>query len=174
MKHAPLSIPYPEFQLRVSQEAPTCREQIMMTAPYVHVFDRNWMQETFWPYWDAVRKELNRKLLNAPEQNNVKRGICDEITKRFISELIVASRQLHGDEDIGIAAVESSVMIPEGYSLNYVPGLGGHRTIVCALTDDGQTFSVEFLEPQLTYALYQTTKVRDAIVDGVEYVERWV
>ncbi|NBR87736.1 MAG: hypothetical protein EBS84_20165 [Proteobacteria bacterium] len=158
----------------MSQEAPLCREQVMMTAPYVHVFDRMWLQETFWPYWDKVKRAINKQLKNKPLENTVKRGICDEITKRFVSELIIASRQLHGDEDVGVAALESSVMILQDRSLNYVPGLGGHRTCVLGLTDNGETFEVEFVEPQLTYAMFQTTKIRDAIVDSVEFVERWV
>jgi len=169
-----LTIPYAEFQLRVSMAAPDCIQQKMPTAAYVHVFNRAWFREQFWPYWDNVKKALNAQLLNKPETNNAKRGTCDEITKMFVAHLILATRQLHGDEDVGVAALESSILIPDGFSLNMVHGFGGHRTIVVGLTDDGENYEVEFAEPQLTYAQYKTTPVENAVAAGVVYAERWV
>lgn len=169
-----LTVPFYEFQLRVSMAAPDCKSQSLPTAAYVHVFNRSWFREQFWPYWDNVKKALDAQLLNKPETNNAKRGTCDEITKMFVAHLILATRQLHGDEDVGVAALESTIILPSDFSLNFVPGPGGHRTIVVALTDDGETYEVEFAEPQLTYAQYKTTPVEDAIASGVSYIERWV
>jgi hypothetical protein len=168
-----LVIPFIEFQLRVGLAAPGIKQQDVPTAAYVHVFNRQWFRETFWPYWDAEKAALDAQLQNKPETNNLKRGTCDEITKRFISCLIICARQLHGDEDVGVAALETSIDLGNA-QLNYVPGPGRHRTVTIALTDDESEYIIEAAEPQLTYANYQTTPVENAVALGVRYLECWV
>ena len=51
---------------------------------------------------------------------------------------------------------------------------GAHRTAILAVTKDGQTWNPVFVEPQLSYAQFQTTTLDDAIARGVLLVERWL
>jgi hypothetical protein len=158
----------------VSEIYPEARTQTLPTAPYVHVFDAEFLQEDFWPTWCEIVREVNAKVANRPLENNAKRGICDEITARFKSECAMSSRQTYGDSDVGPGMLEASLFIPHGYSLNHVPGFGAHRTAIVAVTSDGANWHPVFVEPQLGYAQFKTTSLPDAAAAGVSLVECWV
>ena len=168
----PVKIPWLEFQQRIAALAPDCKAQILAPAPYVHVFDAKWLQEDFWPVWCGVKRELNEAVPVRPMENNSRRGICDEITKRFIAELTLSTRIKYGDEDVAPGALEASILIQEE-PLNFV-SCGAHRTAILAITKDGQTWNPAFVEPQLFYAQFQTTTLDDALARGVLLVERWL
>ena len=167
-----VKIPWLEFQQRISALAPSCSIQFLAPAPYVHVFDAQWLQEDFWPIWCEIKRELNEAVPSRPMKNNARRGICDEITKRFIAELTLSTRIKYGDEDVAPGALEASIMIYDE-PVNLVSD-GAHRTSILAVTNDGQTWNPVFVEPQLSYAQFQTTTLDDAIARGVLLVERWL
>jgi hypothetical protein len=169
-----MKIPFSEFSNVISAYLPDCRMQDIPTAPYVHVFDERFLQEEFWPAWSGIVKEINRKLPSRPLQNSAARGLCDEVTKRLLAEACLSSRQTYGDEDVGPGMREVSVLIPDGYSLNMVPGYGWHRTVIVAVTKNGTDWRPLFIEPQLEYANYQTTTLDDAASAGVTARECWV
>ena len=169
-----MKIPWPEFLRGVSEIYPEARTQLLPTAPYVHVFDAEFLQEDFWPTWLQIVREVNAKVANRPLENNAVRGICDEITARFKSECAMSSRQTYGDDNVGPGMLEASILIPVGYSLNHVPGFGAHRTAIVALTSDGTNWHPVFVEPQLGYAQFKTTPLTDAALAGVVVVECWV
>ena len=169
-----MKIPFPEFLKGVTDSFPGARTQLLPTAPYVHVFDAEFLQEDFWPTWLQIVREVNAKVVNRPLENNAVRGICDEITARFKSECAMSSRQTYGDENVGPGMLEASILIPQGYELNHVPGFGAHRTAIVAVTSDGTNWHPVFVEPQLGYAQYKTTPLPDAAVAGVALVECWV
>lgn len=169
-----MKIPFHEFIKGITAVFPETQTQILPISAYVHVFDETQIQEEIWPVWCEIKAEVNRKVRNRPLENNATRGICDEITGRFKSELTMSSRQTHGDEDVGPGMVEASLLIPDKYSLNHVPGFGGHRTAIVAVTRDGLSWRPVFVEPQLRYANYKTTALPDALAAGVMLVECWV
>ena len=169
---SPVKIPWLEFQQRISALAPSCSIQFLAPAPYVHVFDAQWLQEDFWPVWCETKRELNQTVPARPLENNARRGICDEITKRFIAELTLSTRIKYADEDVAPGAQEVSVII-YNEPLNFVSD-GAHRTAILAVTKDGQTWNPVFVEPQISYAQYQTTTLDDALARGVLLVERWL
>ena len=169
-----MKIPFPEFLKGVTDSFPGARTQLLPTAPYVHCFDAEFLQEDFWPTWCEIVRETNAKVVNRPLENNAARGICDEITARFKSECAMSSRQTYGDENVGPGMLEASLFIPQGYSLNHVPGFGAHRTAIVAVTSDGVNWHPVFVEPQLPYAQYKTTPLPDAAAAGVALVECWV
>jgi len=169
---SPVKIPWLEFQQRIAALAPDCKAQILAPAPYVHVFDAKWLQEDFWPIWCEIKRELNEAVSSRPLENNARRGICDEITKRFIAELTLSTRIKYADEDVAPGAQEVSVII-YNEPLNFVSD-GAHRTAILAVTKDGQTWNPVFVEPQISYAQYQTTTLDDALARGVLLVERWL
>lgn len=169
-----MKIPFAELTSRIRDVYPDMKFQDVATAPYVHVFDAGFFQEEFWPVWSAIVKEINRAVPNRPLENNARRGLCDEVTKRFAAELCLSTRQRYGDEDVGPGVREVSVLIPDQYALNMVPGLGWHRTAIVAITTDGVAWRPLFVEPQLNYAQYQTTTLDDAAVAGVIGHECWI
>jgi len=169
-----MKIPFPEFLKGVTDSFPGARTQLLPTAPYVHVFDAEFLQEDFWPTWCEIVREVNAKVVNRPLENNAVRGICDEITARFKSECAMSSRQTYGDENVGPGMLEASILIPQGYELNHVPGFGAHRTAIVAVTSDGVNWHPVFVEPQLSYAQFKTTPLPDAAAAGVALVECWV
>ena len=98
--------------------------------------------------------------------------MCSSDLKRFIAELTFSTRIKYGDEDVAPGALEASILIQEE-PLNFVAD-GAHRTSILAVTKDGQTWNPDFVEPQLSYAQYQTTTLDDALARGVVLVERWL
>lgn len=161
------------FVSQIRQVYPDAEPQRLAPSPEVCVFDYDWFHETFWPYWCEVRRTINQNLEEQPLQNNINRGICDEITKRMICELSICARRANVDKDVGPGAVEASVKI-NGIPLNYVPD-GLHRTAIVALTKDkGATFDCVFVEPQLKYEMFQVTALIDAANNRVVLVEFWL
>ena len=158
-------IPFIEFQLRIAQVFPDARGQDIAPAPHVHIFDETWFQETFWPYLGAVKREINAKVSVRPLQNNVRRGICDEINKRMLAELTLCTRTAHDDADVAPGAVEATVLIGTE-PLNLVP-TGWHRCAIVGLPKDHVSWRPVFVESQLDYANYQTTDLLDAAGRGV-------
>ena len=169
-----MKIPFPEFLKGVTDSFPGARTQLLPTAPYVHCFNADFLQEYFWPTWCEIVREVNAKVVNRPLENNAVRGICDEITARFKSECAMSSRQTYGDENVGPGMLEASLFIPQGYELNHVPGFGAHRTAIVAVTSDGTNWHPVFVEPQVGYAQFKTTPLPDAAAAGVALVECWV
>ena len=166
-------IPFIEFAQRIAQVYPDVRGQVIAPAPRVHVFDEAWFRDTFWIYFGDVKREINSKLPTKPLQNNARRGICDELTKRLIAELTLCTRVAHNDEDVGPGAVEATVDIAPGAMLNRVPS-GLHRCAIVALTKDHVVWRPVFIEPQLDYANFETTDLLDAAGHGHQLVEHWV
>jgi hypothetical protein len=169
-----MKIPFTEFQATVGKlAAPDSGKQVMPTAPYVHVFDMNWLRDEFWPVWDEIRHAYKYAQGNQKSvlENSVKRGNCDEITKRFVSYLIESVRELYDQEDVGTGAFETSVELfgPDftGVTLNKVSGPGGHRTVIVAGKISETAWQPIFVEPQLTYSQYEETTVCDAIDRGI-------
>lgn len=170
-----MTIPFPEFTSVIQAYFPKCHIQEIMPAANVHVFDPEFLQEEFWPVWCETKRAVNNTYANKPLENNAKRGICDEINKDFIVQLTKSTRQKYGDEDVAPGVLESSVMIPDGYALNLVPGYGAHRTAIIALkTDDSAGWQPFFVEAQLNYAQYEITPLADAVVAGVDVRECWL
>lgn len=167
-----MKIPFLEFQMRVAQIFPDAKAQDIAPAPYVHVYDERWLQEEFWPYFCEVKRVLNERIKARPMKNNARRGICDEINKRMICELTLATRIRYEDEDVGPGAVESTVRITDA-PLNLVPD-GWHRCAIAAVTKDGVNWRPVFIESQLSYAQYQTTDLLDAAGFGVQLHEHFV
>ena len=134
-----MNIPFSEFQATVGiLAASDAGKQIMPTAPYVHVFDMAWLCNEFWPVWDEIRHAY--KFVQGDQksalENSIKRGNCDEITKRFTSYLIESVRELYDQQDTGTGVFETSVDLNgqdfTGVTLNKVSGPGGHRTCIVA------------------------------------------
>ena len=169
-----MKVPFQEFLQRVKAVFPDAQTQTIATAPYVHVFNADFLKEEFWPVWQSIVREVNSKVINRPLENNARRGICDEITARFKAECALSTRQLYGDDDVGPGILEASVLIPADYELNRVPGYGAHRTAIMAVTDDGQTWQPLFIEPQLSYAFFKTTPLPVAADSRLHLVECWV
>lgn len=167
-----MKITWLEFQLGLAIIAPDCRLQDLATAPVVHVYDEAWLRDEFWPYWGDVKRTLNT-LPEQPLTNNSLRRNCEEINKRFVAELILSTRRLYGDEDVGAAALESSVLIPNGVSLCGVRD-GAHRNAILAVTKNGQPHRYVFVESQLNYSNYETCNVADALARGVSLRECWL
>lgn len=165
-------IPWNEFKYGILSLAPDCVTQEIAPAPDVHVFDEDWLQETFWPYFCEVKRELDLKLSVRPMTNNAKRGICDEINKRLIAELTLSCRVRHGDENVAPGAVESTVLIGRT-PLNLVSD-GCHRNAILALSKNGGPWRPKFVEAQLSYAQYQTTSLVDALERDVSLRECWL
>lgn len=168
-----MKIPFLELQVNLATLSPDTKQQDIAAAPYVHVFDEAWLQETFWPYWCEVKREIDNKLPVRPMTNNQRRGICDEITKRFMAELTLSCRIANGDEDVAPGALEATVRIPPGQSLNMVSD-GWHRAALLAVTQNQKDFRLVFVEPQLVYAQYETEPLDVAIARGVELRECWL
>jgi hypothetical protein len=167
-----MKIPFLEFQMRVAKIFPDAKAQDIAPAPYVHVFDAEWLQEGFWPVWGEVKRELNNAIPARPMANNARRGICDEITKRFISELTLSTRIRYIDEDVAPGVLDATVRIT-GEPLNRVSD-GWHRCAIVATTKDGVKWTPVFVEPQLDYANYQTTDLLDAAGAGVQLHEHFI
>jgi hypothetical protein len=167
-----MKIPFLEFQMRVAQIFPDAKAQDIAPAPYVHVFDSNWLQEDFWPVWCEVKRELNNAIPARPMANNARRGICDEITKRFVAELTLSTRIRYVDEDVAPGILDATVRIT-GEPLNRVSD-GWHRCAIAALTTNGVDWFPAFVEPQLAYDQYKTTDLLDAAGLGVQLHEHFV
>lgn len=167
-----MKIPWLEFQLGIVTLAPDCKTQAIAPAPYVFVFSRRWLQEEFWPHWCAVKRELNRAIPVRPMTNNARRRICEEINKRFIAELTLATRIAMEDDDVAPAAVEVSVDI-QGGPLNLVSD-DLHRCALLELRDDNGKRKTEFVEPQLDYENYQSTPLAAALARGTRLIECWM
>lgn len=174
MATSKVKIPFHEFTKAVTGAFPNARVQIMPIAPYVHVFDSEFVAHEFWPVWREIVIQINEKVKNRPLENNAERGICDEINTRFVAECALSTRQTYGDEDVGPGVLAASLIIPHGYNLNAVPGFGGHRTAIMAMTSDGKTWAPHFIEPQLKHGHFQTTRLPDACLAGVGLVECFV
>lgn len=169
----PLVISFAKFQAMVWDVYPDAQGQIYPIAPDVHIFDEDWFQNEFWPKWTETVRAINEQLKNEPLQNNAQRGLCDEINKRLVVELTQATRQTHGNANVGPGVFEATVVIPAGYALNLVPA-GVHRAAIIGLTKDGKTVKLKFGESQLKYAQYQVTPLSIAKSAGVELPEFWV
>ena len=168
-----VKIPFIEQIAAVQSIAPGAIVQEIAPAPYVFVFDSRWLQETFWPYWGDVKRELDAAISARPMTNNARRGSCDEITKRFVAELTLSCRIANGDDDVAPGVLEATVSIPQGYTLNRVRD-GWHRAALLCVTDNQKDFRLVFVEPQLGYAQFQTTYLDDAIARGVVLRECWL
>ena len=166
-----MKIPFLEFQSRVAGVFPDAHGQAIAPAPYVHVFDETWLQETFWPHWCAVKRAIDEQLPARPMTNSGQRGICDEINKRLIAELILSCRIANADANIAPGALEASVLIVGG--LNRVAS-GAHRCAIAAVTKNGTEWRPVFIESQLSYADYETTDMLDAAGRGTVLCEHWM
>lgn len=167
-----MTVAWPEMQRAIGEVFPDARQQLVAAAPYVFVFSEHWFQQDFWPHWCDVKRAMNAAMPVRPMLNNRRRGICDEISKRFVSELTLATRLRADDEDIAPAVVEATIML--GHEpLNKVAD-GMHRAFIVLLTRDGSTFVPYFAEPQLDFASYEITTLDSAFARGHWLVECWL
>lgn len=149
----------------------------MFASMQVFVFEDNWVQDEFNPFWweylMAYRKERNQ-----PLENNARRGNCDEITARCESQFSEAARKLMGDVDCSAGAKRTRIYLADGVSLNNVPGPGGHEMIVLATRPAGRP--VESLTyKDVTLKAYEpqnreSIPLADAIARGVVVRAQWV
>lgn len=175
-----MHIPFADFEARVRQTYPQVKQQIVPTSVRVHIYDARWLQEEFWPVWDGIVRAINEQIPGRLLENNKVIGICDEITARFKAELVLSTRRAHPKEDVGSSLREASVMISTDASLNRVDGFCFHRTTILGVTgnpirlETQSDWQIVFAEPQLTYALFQTTPIDDAPAAGVALLEHWL
>lgn len=150
-------------------------QPLMQIGPQLHVFDAKWFVEEFWlKEWDAIRKAYNDQLPGRPLTDTEIVGNCWYITNKFIGALQDSARLSHLDTSVGAAAFHADLILKPGYSLNGVmptKAWSGHRTAIVRLTEDGATFEDYYVEPQLTYAQFNRTKVSDATAAGIRLVQ---
>lgn len=164
-----------ELTARLQEEcAPTSslegvRLPEMFASMQVFVFDDQWIEDEFNPFWGEYLFTY-RSERNQPLENNEKRGICDEITERCGSHFSEATRKLMGDVDCRSGAPFIRIRIPDGYALNRVPGPGGHEAILLVTTKDGKTFTLWIYEPQDRLR----TLLSDAVAAGVSVRDIWL
>ena len=113
----------------------------------VFVFDDASLDEEFTPFWLEYLK-VYRKQHNQPLQNNVRRGICDEITMRCVSLFKESARMKLNDVEATAAAFQTRGDIPGGLVLNNVEGPVTHEFILVATTKNQRDVTLYAYEEQ--------------------------
>lgn len=166
-----------EFTADVA-ESTGCRTQLIAPSLEVHVTNRKYLLEEFWPKWEGIKSIINFRVDGAPLQNDEVKGNCEEITKRFICELFVALRRTYNSRDISLSACEVSITIPPKTSVNGCMAPSDcsvcHRTVLMWLAEEDGTVNLYLVEPQNSYAQKRYTKVSDAVLAGVTFHECWL
>lgn len=170
-----MKINYHEFVGRIETVCGGLRgaKPVLIPSAEVNILNLDWLRNEFFPVWIKYKFAYAAQQ-NKPLENNVKRGICDEIAGRCKTLLIEASRKEMGDDPTAGAVAEINLMIPAGYSLNHVPGYGGHRTLLLGVTTDNKDWFPLFFEQQLTYENYQDTSLDDAVSNNVVLYDFWL
>lgn len=134
-----------ELDRRLRAAAPLVQMPPVSRSPWVMVPSREWF-ETRWnqQWWEYCTGRDLKYLAGS--------GMCEQFSRAALAELnfdcLETVRAWDPDRrDVHIAAREVFVRIPAGAPLNGVSD-GLHSTVLIALTEDGQTWTLWFWEPQ--------------------------